>query len=312
MESKAIQRVSGKEVNLIDLFSVLWLGKWKIASISFLFAVLSVFYSLTLPDIYRSEVTLAPATDSSSLKIPGQLGGLAALAGVNLGGAGEGNKTKLALEIMKSREFISRFISANDLFVPLMAAKGWDRLSGRLVIDEEIYNIDTKQWVRSVVPPFEAKPSVLETYERFMKSISVTEEKSSGIVKIGFEHYSPELAKTYLDMLVIAINEDMRKRDLTEAQKSVEYLEVQISKTNISDFRTMLYSLIEEQTKTLMLANVRQEYVFKTVDPAVSAEKKMGPKRSLIVVLGFMAGFIISILALLFFNFIANLRQGKI
>lgn len=312
METKAIQRVSGKEVNLIDLFSVLWLGKWKIASISFLFAVLSVFYSLTLPDIYRSEVTLAPAADSSSLKIPGQLGGLAALAGVNLGGSSEGNKTKLALEIMKSREFISRFINANDLFVPFMAAKGWDRQSGRLVIDEEIYNIETKQWVRPVVPPFEAKPSVLETYERFMKSISIAEEKSSGIVKIGFEYYSPELAKTYLDMLVIAINEEMRKRDLTEAQKSVEYLEKQISKTNISDFRTMLYSLIEEQTKTLMLANVRQEYVFKTVDPAVSTEKKMGPKRSLIVVLGFMAGFIISILTLLFFNFIANLRQGKI
>ena len=48
-------------------------------------------------------------------------------------------------------------------------------------------------------------------------------------------------------------------RDIEEAEKSIAYLQQQISQTNIADLRTALYSLVEEQTKTLMLANVRDE-----------------------------------------------------
>ena len=53
--------------------------------------------------------------------------------------------------------------------------------------------------------------------------------------------------------------------------------------------------MIEEQTKTLMLAEVSDEYVFKTISPAkVSEEKaKPKPKRALIVMLGGMLAVII-------------------
>ncbi|MCT8126393.1 LPS O-antigen length regulator [Alishewanella sp. BS5-314] len=294
-----VPQVADDEIDLRELFSALWQGKWIIIVTTFLFSVASVFYALSLPDIYKSEVTLAPVSEDSGLKIPGQLGGLAALAGVNLGGMGGGDKTGLALEILKSRDFIGRFIEQNDLYLPIMAAEGWNRADNKLLWDRKVFDEQTQLWVRKVKSPFQPKPSTLETVEEFKKLFSVSQDKTSGMVKLSVEHFSPYLAKSWADSLVKAINEEMRTRELTEAERSIAYLNQQIAQTNLADVRTMLFSLIEEQTKTLMLANVRDEYVFKTVDPAVVAEKKVKPARAIIVFLISLMGVTLSSLVVL-------------
>ena len=295
----AQNRVADDEIDLRELFAAIWQGKWIIAAVTSLFTVAAVFYALSLPNIYKSEALLAPVSKDAGLKIPGQLGGLAALAGVNLGGLGGGDKTGLAMEIIKSREFLGRFIEKHDLFIPVMAAEGWSRSNNSLVIDDDIYDVNTKQWVREVKPPFQPKPSLLEVHEDLLELFAIAQDKTSGMVKLSVEHYSPYLAKTWADELIKAINDEMRQRELSEAQRSIAYLNSQIEQTSIADVRTMLYSLIEEQTKTVMLANVRDEYVFKTVDPAVVAEKKAKPARVLIVILAFMLGSLLSMMFVL-------------
>lgn len=297
-----VQQRSG-QIDLRELFAVIWNGKWIVSLITSLFTVAAVVYALSLPDVYKSEALLAPVSEEAGLKIPGQLGGLAALAGVNLAGLGGGDKTELALEIIKSRDFLGRFIEMHNLYIPIMAAEGWNRAEDTLLIDEDIYDIKRKEWVREVKAPFQPKPSVLETHEEFLKLVSVSKDKISGMVKVSVEYYSPYMAKLWVDELIKAINAEMRQRDLIEAQRSIDYLNNQIELTTISDVRAMLFSLIEEQTKTVMLANVRDEYVFKTVDPAVVAEKKAKPARALIVVLAFLLGVMVSILGLLIRHF---------
>jgi len=49
----------------------------------------------------------------------------------------------------------------------------------------------------------------------------------------------------------------------------------------------------------MMLAQVKKEYVFKTIDPAQVPDRKNGPKRALIVVLGALLGVILSIIIVL-------------
>lgn len=294
-----VSQVADDEIDLRELFRALWDGKWIIIFTTLIFSVAAVFYALSLPNVYKSEVTLAPVSEDAGLKIPGQLGGLAALAGVNLGGLGGGDKAGLALEILKSREFIGRFIEHNDLYLPIMAAEGWSRTEDKLLLDPKIYNEQSKEWVRKVMPPFQPKPSNLETYEKFKKRFKVSQDKTSGMIKLSVEHFSPFLAKIWADKLVKAINEEMRSRELNEAERSIVYLNSQAEHSNLADIRAMLFSLIEEQTKTVMLANVRDEYVFKTVDPAVVAEEKTKPARALIVLLALMLSIFLSMMFLL-------------
>lgn len=294
-------QVADDEIDLRELFRALWQGKWIIIVTTFSFTLVATIYAITLPNVYKSEALVAPVSGNSSIRIPGQLGSLAALAGVNLGAlGGEGDNSDLAIEIIKSREFLGRFIEKHDLFIPIMAAEGWSRIDNSLILDPKIYDISSSQWVRKVKPPFQPKPSLLEVHEELLKKLVVAKDKQTGMVRVSFEHYSPYLAKTWVDELIKAINEEMRKRDLSEAQRSIAYLNSQIEQTNIADVRTMLYSLIEEQSKTVMLANVREEYVFKTVDPAFVAEKKAKPKRALIVITAIILGLLFSVFGLFF------------
>jgi LPS O-antigen subunit length determinant protein (WzzB/FepE family) len=87
------------------------------------------------------------------------------------------------------------------------------------------------------------------------------------------------------------LNAVMRQREIDEAEQSIKYLNEQLSSTDVQEIKTVMYDLIEEQTKNLMLANVRNEFVFQVVDPAPYPEMKSGPKRVFIVLFAGLFGF---------------------
>jgi uncharacterized protein involved in exopolysaccharide biosynthesis len=303
-----------EEVDLAELWFAIWSGKSLIIAITFLFAVSSIIYAISQPNIYRASTLLAPASEQGSAgglaKMAGQFGGLASLAGINLGGGGT-DKTGLALEVLKSRLFIENFINKYQLLVPLMAAKNWDINTNTLILDEELYNAKSNTWIREVDAPKKAEPSPWEAFEAFKELFSASSDKESGMITISIEHYSPEIAKQWLIWLVAEINNTMREQDKSEAQRSINFLSKKLQETQLADMQTVFYQLIEEQTKTIMLAEVSPEYVLKTIDPANSPDEKAKPKRALIVVLGTMLGGILSLLIVLVRYFTKNSKSSK-
>ncbi|KIF50409.1 Wzz/FepE/Etk N-terminal domain-containing protein [Vibrio owensii] len=281
------------EIDLRELFNALWKGKWFIIVTTFVFAVGAVLYALSLPNIYKSDALLAPAESSNGgglSKMAGQLGGLAALAGVNLG-AGESSQTDLAVQVMKSRQFVEAFIKKHDLLVPLMAAKNWDLESNMLILDEELYNSKNSEWLREPDGLRGATPTAQEAFEVFSKEVlNISQDKESGLYTVSVKNYSPYLAQQWVNWLIEDINQVMRERTIAETSQNLAYLNAQLQKTAVTDMQSTFYRLIEEQTKSLMLAEVQEEFIFKVVDPAVVPELKDGPKRALICVLVTLLG----------------------
>ncbi len=290
------------EIDLRELFKALWKGKWIIIATTFIFAIGSVLYALSLPNIYKSDALLAPAESSGSgglSKMAGQLGGLAALAGVNLG-AGESSQTDLAVQVMKSRQFVEAFINKHDLLVPLMAAKGWDLANNKLILDEELYNPTTGKWLREPNGLRGATPTAQEAFEVFSKEVlNVSQDKESGLYTVSVKNYSPYIAQRWVNWLIEDINKVMRERTIAETSQNLAYLNTQLQKTAVTDMQSTFYKLIEEQTKSLMLAEVQEEFIFKVVDPAVVPELKDGPKRALICVLGTLLGGMLGVVIVL-------------
>ncbi len=303
--------IADDEIDLRELFAVIWQGKWLIIAITTLFAVASVFYAINQPNIYKSEALLAPAEQEGGgglSALAGQFGGLASLAGVNLGG-GSSNKAQLAIEVLKSRQFTSDFIQKHNILPDLMAAKTWNMQTNTIVYDNEIYDAENNKWVREVKAPFEPKPSMQEAYKEFSKIISASTDKETGMVKISIEHVSPYVAQQWVDWLIKDINQTMKQRDVLEALKSTDFLTQQLEQTKIADIRAVLYKLVEEQTKTIMFAKVRDEYVFKTIDAALVPEEKFKPKRALIAILGTMLGGMLSVMIVLIRHYVGNSKS---
>jgi uncharacterized protein involved in exopolysaccharide biosynthesis len=218
-----------------------------------------------------------------------QYGGLAGLAGINLG-SGSPDKVVLGLEILKSRKFITEFVQRHDILVPLMATKGWDRATGQLIVNSDVYDVAAQKWIRKVRPPKKATPSMQEAYDRFKESLIVNHDVATGTVTIAVDHYSPEIASQWVQWLIEDINATTMRQEVTEAEQAINYLNEQIAATSLTGLQNVLFRLIEEQTKTVMLANVTDEYLLKTLDPPVVPERKNRPNRAMIVIFCTMLG----------------------
>jgi LPS O-antigen subunit length determinant protein (WzzB/FepE family) len=297
------------EIDLRELFSVLWAGKKVIVAITGLFAAAAVVYALSIANEYKASIVIAPAQQeggglSGAL---GQLGGLASLAGVSLGGGG-GSEAAVAQEIMQSWGFVEQFIVNNELEVEVFAAEGWNKTSNVLTIDSDLYDKDSNKWLIDEDGQLRA-PTSWELYEAFSKRLSVSEDKKSGLTSVSIEYFSPIVAKNWVDLYVAAINEHMRQRKLSQVNSNIEYLQAQIEKTSIAEMREVFYQIIEEQVKNKMLAEASPEYAFVTVSPSMVPEEKSKPKRALMCILGTLLGGMLSVLYVLLRHYASNKKD---
>jgi len=155
---------AGDTLSLRQFWQVLWQGKRTVIASTIIFAVGSVAYALLAKEVFRAEVLLVPATEQSAPLLGGQLGGIAALAGVNVGDG----KDVEALAVLQSRKFARDFIEQFDL-LPVFFEKDWDA--------------DTNRWLQK--DPADA-PDVRDGVKFFHEEIlSVSEARSTGLVTLA-------------------------------------------------------------------------------------------------------------------------------
>ena len=132
------------EIDLKELFTLLWNGKLVITLITGFAAVCAVLFALSLPNIYESKALLAPKGESGAGGLAGlarQYGGLASLAGINIGGGGgESSKSMRAQQKIQSLDFFTRHLY-EKIVIDLMAVDHWDAASGALVIDPDVFDV---------------------------------------------------------------------------------------------------------------------------------------------------------------------------
>jgi uncharacterized protein involved in exopolysaccharide biosynthesis len=191
------------EIDLKELFFALWAGKVTIILTTFIAGVIAILIALSMPNIYRAEALLSPvSTDGGGMNgLANKFGGLASLAGVSLGGGGN-DKTTMGIEVLKSRAFFAKFVGKYPIMVDLMASKDWNSSNNQILIDSEIFDVESQMWVREAKGPRKSEPSVQEAHEEFNKLLTVSQDKESSFITIAIEHYSPFVAKQWVDWLI--------------------------------------------------------------------------------------------------------------
>ncbi|MEM6681501.1 MAG: Wzz/FepE/Etk N-terminal domain-containing protein [Pseudomonadota bacterium] len=296
---------SNDEASLLDILITLNIWKKTIfictaatVLVGFLFAVLS-------QPLYRASVTLNPVLEegSSLSSAASQLGGVAALAGIDLGGGSSNREEYIA--ILKSRDLGNMFIENLDL-KPHLFPERWDtsdakwkgksgkktgliafisRLLARLSGDEG--------WTEDI----DAVPSDWEAYKEFDENIrSVSEDNKTGIVRVSFEFRNPQRVAEWANRYIELANNEIRERTVEETSKAIAYLSERAEETTVAGVRETIYGLIETQLEKVMLANVRSEYAFKVIDKAIVPDKKSSPQRGLTVIVSLVLGLVLGII----------------
>ncbi len=284
------------EIDFKELFGVLWARRMVIVLATCASLAVSSIASLLMTDIYTAEITLAPAnSDQTADGALGQLGGAASLLGVTAGTVAS-DEISTALAILQSRQFIGEFIKENQLLVPLFASQ-WNKRERVSEVDTSIYDPSTGEWLRDG-----GEPTELEAFRRFQQILG-NPVRAAGVITLSAEWHNPEEAATWLNMLVRALNSKIRATDIEEANSAINYLRSQLESTALVEMQRVFYQLIESQTRITMLADVREEYVFRVIDPAVIPDGSSEPNRILIVVVGTTIGFLVALFSVLGWEF---------
>jgi LPS O-antigen subunit length determinant protein (WzzB/FepE family) len=296
------------EIDILELLKILWSRKFLLIIVFLLSSIISVVYTLSLPNKYQSTVVLVPAEQSSMDSALSQYGGLASLAGVNI--PTKIDKSTIALEILKSRLFVQNFINNRDILVPLMASKDWDLNNNELVLDLEIYDPINEKWLRKPSAKKKSKPSLQEAYALWMnETFSSSKNIKNGVVYITILHVSPNISQQWAEWLIEDLNKYMRESDVNEAELSIEYLTKEVKKTNSEELKSLFFKLIQSNTETKMLAYSRSDYIFRVIDPPIVPEEKVLPNRAYLSIIGSFLGTVLGVLFVLIQHYIARQRN---
>jgi capsular polysaccharide biosynthesis protein len=280
--------------------------RWLVVMLVMVFSIGSFIFAFITPNEFRAEVMLVPASDDSqSSRGLGQLGGLASLAGIS---ADSGNtKVGLAKELLNDWYFVDSFINENSIKADILAAQGWDTATNELLYDNDLYDSNTKSWKTDGDRSLE--PTDWSAFKKFRTMVVFEERKDSPVIMATLSYYSPDIAAIWLNSLIAAINKKIQNIDVEETQLSIKYLEGKIEQTDLVELKDVFYELMQQQIKTLMLAEIRKEYVLKKVGPIKTPESKFKPKRMVVVILGTILGLLLALMLIATKPMLVDLRQ---
>jgi uncharacterized protein involved in exopolysaccharide biosynthesis len=298
------------EIDLRELFKVLWSGAPLIILLTSAVAIASIVYALQLTNYYKSESILLVRDNAQSQGMFSQLsGGVSSMLGVNLPTTGD-KKAMEAMELIQSRNFVNHLIGFEGVLPSIMAAQSYDSFSKELVFNSEVYNSKSKTWTREPNANGIVEPTYLEAHRAYGNGLlSILQDKKTGFIRIHVEHISPVFASEFLQLVIREANTLLRNRDMKESDQALQYLKSELAKTSYVEIRESINSLIEAQLETQMLAKINEEYSLAIIDPPFIPENKSKPVRSIIVIVSTAFGGFFSVMLVLVRHFFFRRKQ---
>lgn len=293
---------SNDEIDVKYLFKIIFDERRIIFALTAIFSVIAVIYSLSLSNIYKSSALLSPVADNSGTNQSfNNIGGLAGLAGINISSLSSGKSTK-AIAKITTLSFFENNILPNIFLPDLMASTNWDEESNTVLYDEGLFNTQDQKWTRT--------PSPQKSFKKFLRVMEVSQDSTTGFVRISFKHHSPYVAKDWTELVVQEINDSFRTLDKLEAQASMDYLNDQMALTSYSEIKEVIAQILKQKMQQLSLIEANEFYIFSYIDSPAVEEEKVEPSRTKISIFGAVLGLLLGILTVITRDYL-NLNTRK-
>jgi len=281
-------------VPIFELWHDLWSRRWLILVVVCVLEITAIVVAVFAEPVYRSVIVIMKADIQEQKGILGSLAsGLGDFANFLPRGLGAGSdETFEAAAILLSRSFTQSFIIDENL-LPILFSGKWDSERGEWRDSEDV-------------------PSMNRAFSLFDGEIrTLDEDEWFGTLTLTIDWHDRELAARWANLMVQRLNERIRSTAVNEAESSLQYLNEELQKASIVNLREAIYVLVHDQINKIMLANVRKEYAFKVIDPAVVADEGdfVWPNRLLLTSLGLIVGLSIGIFIALLLGAIDRARR---
>lgn len=266
------------EILVADFVKMIRKRKWIAVLTTVLITVPVCLYAFITPKLYESDALIFPVTampaSSAANSLVNQFSGIASLVG--LAPPDDDNK-KEALAILKSRSLSEEFIIEENLIKEFFS-DDWDAVAG--------------EWITAK----DDVPTIRDAYEKFSEEIlSIEDDRESGMVRVTVRWSDRYVAAEWVNAFIEKADQKLLMRAKNEALRSIEYLQLELAKTENIGLEQVIYGLIQNQMETIMLASVKEEYAFRLIDPAVvdDEDNYVWPLRAVLILMSAFIGMIL-------------------
>ncbi|MFC1484012.1 Wzz/FepE/Etk N-terminal domain-containing protein [Candidatus Neomarinimicrobiota bacterium] len=328
MNNSTLRIITDNEIDLRALSKVIWNGKKLVLLITGIITFASVVYSLLITPLYMATITLYPSSSSGGGASLGQLQGIAASFGFNLGGT----ETVFNIpDIINSRRLRSTLLhhpwNSKDFDEAVDLITYWE------LNDTSGFSLNPMVWITDLLSSGEGKRNLALKWEergleQLEKRIAVRETRS-GLVVIRLWMEEPRMAANIANYFYEAIvdytvnvhnmharlNREFIDRRLNEVKGELKQAEDELKKFREHNRRvidspellleqerlirevkiqTEVYIMLQQQYELARIEEVSETPSVVFLDEAQPAVKKDKPKRKKLVIMAFLFGLIIS------------------
>ena len=303
---------NGDEIDVRELFLVLWRGKYVIFLISVMALVLASIYLRSAVRTYSVQAVFKPVLETSGGPNLNRFSGLASLAGVSVPTSNSSDFITYQ-KLLFSEEVAERVFTNRDLIKKLFQGE-WNTNSGSFeapLLD----NIDEwKQLVKSTLTGMEKKkyippnPKRLSMLAAGMLTISV--DGSTGFFSINSQTSSPEIVVE----LILNVSQEtenlLKERFLSSAEETLEFYHQKLLTSRSPEHREALAKLISEEDKKLMLASKSSNFVAEALTRPTVSLYPTSPRSSSVLAIGFFVGVLGGVVLSLLKYFLTEPRDS--
>tara|TARA_B100000575_G_C23132996_1_gene657555 strand:- start:43 stop:948 length:906 start_codon:yes stop_codon:yes gene_type:complete len=288
------------DLDISEILSIVFRYKIFIFSLTFFSSIILLILLLFIPNKYSSEALFYTSSDpgstSSSMSSLSALSSFSGLAGFSLP-TNDVASYDISEARIKSRNFLKILISEEGIKNNLYAANGFDFEKNKITYEQKLLDV--------------ISPDIDDIHKKYIKMLSVSRNKTTGIMKINFEHYSPYFAADMIDLILKKLDEISREESLKEIEDSLSYLLDKRINIKESELQNSINALIRSNLEKQMLANIRDEYLVIVISDPFIPKYKSSPPKTLILIIGFISTLFLSILLSFAFNFLKKDSQKK-
>ncbi len=313
-------------INLMDLWQVIWKRKKFIGALVVIVVLATVVISLFMTDIYQSSAVIIPVTNkdtgsgTSALSVVAQQFG--SLPGISM--PGSTSSTEI-VSLLNSNILREKIIERYGL-MPILFHEQWDSRKRDWKRESKI-DLNPSHWLSKLADAVrrdnpkasqkkkdENAPSLWDGLRFLDGIVRIDNDVKNNTITLTVDYENPELAAKLAGYFLEALTEHMSAEAKRVALINRTYLEEQLNKTADPLIRQKIYNLIAQQVETAMMSEVKENFAFKVIDPPKVPDRKIKPRRALMVVLSFVAALFMGVFTAFFMEYLERVRissQGE-
>ncbi len=302
-DSPGIDYAHDQWINLLCFCHILWKRRKMIGAMLVTAVFATIILSLFMTNIYQANAVISPITsrDSGSGNA-----GLSTLA-QQLGGfpgiptSAQANASEI-VSLLNSNILRRKVIDQYNL-MPVLFYGQWDSKRQTWKQGFSIAGFTPFKYLKT--------PDMWDALRLLEKNVKIIRNNKENTITISVYFHDPKLATLIAEYYLITLTNYMSSEMKRVAATNRKYLEEQLGSTTDPFIKQKTYNMIAQQIENGMMAEVKENFAFKVIDPPMPPDKKIRPRRSQMALIALIISLFVGMATALFLEYYEKINRKK-